>query len=30
MSDFIKSGHWNVDDAQGEMLKEFKQEHGLE
>ena len=30
MSEFIKSGHWNVDDAQGEMLKEFKQEHGLE
>jgi ribonuclease Z len=29
LSDFIKAGHWNVDDAQGEMIQEFKKEHGL-
>ncbi len=28
-SDFIKAGMWDVSDAQGEMLKEFKKKHGL-
>ena len=29
VSDFIKSGKWPVRDAQGEMVDEFKKEHGL-
>jgi ribonuclease Z len=29
MSDAIKAGHWNVDDAQGEMLKEFKKKYKM-
>jgi ribonuclease Z len=29
LSDFIKAGKWPVDDVQGEMIQEFKQEHGL-
>jgi ribonuclease Z len=30
LSDFIKKGAWPVDDAEGEMIQEFKKEHGLE
>ena len=30
LSDAMKAGKWNVDDAQGEMIKEFKQEHGMQ
>ena len=29
VSDFIKSGAWNVDDAQGPMIEEFKKKSGL-
>ena len=29
VSDFIKAGMWDVSDAQGEMVKEFKKEHEL-
>jgi hypothetical protein len=29
MTDAIKAGRWNVDDAQGPMIKEFKKEHGM-
>ncbi len=29
MTDYIKKGRWNVDDAQGPMIKEFKKEHGM-
>jgi ribonuclease Z len=29
MSDYIKAGAWNVDDAQGEMIKKFKQEYNM-
>jgi len=29
VSDFIKAGLWDVSDAQGEMVKEFKKEHEL-
>jgi ribonuclease Z len=29
VSDFIKAGHWDVDDAQGEMIREFKKQHGM-
>jgi ribonuclease Z len=29
LSDFIKAGSWPVDDVQGEMVEEFKKEHGL-
>ena len=29
VSDFIKAGMWDVSDAQGEMVKEFKKEHQL-
>jgi ribonuclease Z len=29
VTDFIKAGHWDVDDAQGEMIREFKKRHGM-
>ncbi len=29
MSDKIKAGRWDVSDAQGPMIKEFKKEHGM-
>ena len=29
LSDKMKAGKWDVSDAQGPMIKEFKQEHGL-
>jgi ribonuclease Z len=29
MSDAMKAGKWNVDDAQGEMIKAFKKEYNL-
>ncbi len=29
MTDFIKGGRWNVEDAQGEMIREFKKSHGM-
>jgi hypothetical protein len=29
MSDAIKAGAWNVDDAQGKMIEVFKKETGL-
>jgi ribonuclease Z len=29
LSDAMKAGKWDVEDAQGEMIREFKQEHGL-
>ena len=29
ISDKIKAGRWDVSDAQGEMIKEFKKEHGM-
>ncbi len=29
LSDYIKAGKWPVDDVQGEMVEEFKKEHGL-
>jgi ribonuclease Z len=29
VSDFIKSGKWPVQDAQGEMIEEFEKSHGL-
>ena len=30
VSDFIKAGAWDVDDVQGEMIKEFKKKHKME
>ena len=30
MTDAIKAGRWNVDDAQGPMIREFKKTHGME
>jgi ribonuclease Z len=30
LSDAMKAGMWNVDDAQGAMIKEFKEENGLQ
>jgi hypothetical protein len=29
VSDFVKAGHWDVDAAQGEMIREFKKQHGM-
>jgi ribonuclease Z len=29
LSDYIKAGKWPVNDVQGEMVEEFKKEHGL-
>ena len=29
ITDYIKAGHWDVKDAQGEMIKEFKKEHKM-
>ncbi len=29
LSDYIKAGKWPIDDVQGEMVEEFKKEHGL-
>ena len=29
MSDAIKAGRWNVDDAQCPMIREFKKTHGM-
>ena len=29
LSDFIKAGAWDVDDAQGPMIEQFKKEHGI-
>jgi hypothetical protein len=29
MTDWIKAGRWNVDDAQGPMIEEFKKAHGM-
>ena len=29
-SDYIKMGKWNVDDAQGSMIKEFKEQNNME
>ena len=28
-SDAMKAGMWNVEDAQGEMIKAFKKERGM-
>ena len=30
ISDYIKMGKWNVDDAQGSMIKEFKEQNNME
>ncbi len=30
LSDFIKAGKWDVEDAQGKMIEEFKKETGLQ
>jgi hypothetical protein len=29
MSDAVKAGRWDVSDAQGPMIKEFKKAHGM-
>jgi ribonuclease Z len=29
MSDAMKAGKWNVDDAQGEMIRAFKEEYNV-
>jgi ribonuclease Z len=30
VTEFIKSGRWDVDDVQGEMIENFEKQHGLE
>jgi hypothetical protein len=30
ISDYIKAGRWNVDDAQGPMIKKFKKENNMQ
>lgn len=29
LTDFIKAGRWNAEDAQGEMVREFEKEHDM-